>query len=207
MEKPYWDSEEIEILKQEYPTKNKEETLLRLSPRTWDGITHKASRLGIHKSRRSNFAESRCKTLSDAEAAYIAGFIDGEGTISLNRLFKKHPHPTFYPLVRIDNVNKEVLTWINERIGGRLHHIIEKRINHQNKWRLDTARTLEITELLKQLIPFLKVKRKHAEVLFEFCELRLNTAYRNRTSTEFESFEKLREFNRRGIDAKAKNNF
>ena len=66
-----------------------------------------------------------CKRLSSEDAAYIAGIIDGEGTITLSRRHKKDNRQL---VVTISNTEVNLLKWIKETVGaGR---ITRKRTYH-----------------------------------------------------------------------------
>ncbi len=57
-------------------------------------------------------------SLKTEEKAYIAGIIDGEGTITLA---KKHKNEMPSPEVSIANNNLELLNWIKAKVGcGRI---------------------------------------------------------------------------------------
>ncbi|MFN4218196.1 MAG: LAGLIDADG family homing endonuclease [Candidatus Bipolaricaulia bacterium] len=60
----------------------------------------------------------RVRALTAAESAYLAGLIDGEGTITLARKYKgAHRHL----LVSISNTERPVLEWVQRVIGaGRI---------------------------------------------------------------------------------------
>lgn len=94
--------------------------------------------------------------------AYAAGFIDGEGSF---RLFKGRG--ALVTSLSVSNTNLPVLTWLQEKFGGSIH-------NHRAAtsiwkkcwvWRCSTLRT---RGLAKALLPFLRVKRRHAELIIAF---------------------------------------
>ena len=50
--------------------------------------------------------------MKSVEIAYLAGLIDGDGTISINKDRRSHK-----PVVSIANTNREVLEWCRNLIG------------------------------------------------------------------------------------------
>jgi len=54
------------------------------------------------------------KELSDTEAAYVAGIIDGEGTIGLTRI---HPNENRRPVVSISSTERPLLEYIKSVVG------------------------------------------------------------------------------------------
>ncbi len=94
--------------------------------------------------------------LSDIEAAYVAGIIDGEGSIQFTRN-RKSRWPS--PAVSVASTDRELLEWLRSRIGGT---IIQKRTyspTHSRSfdWKLTDRRALQFLKLVR---PFLVIKRK-----------------------------------------------
>jgi len=94
--------------------------------------------------------------LSDIEAAYAAGIVDGEGSIQFTRNRKSRwPSPT----VSVASTDRELLEWLRSRIGGA---IIQKRTykpQHSSSfdWKLTDRRALQFLEFVR---PFLVIRRK-----------------------------------------------
>lgn len=60
----------------------------------------------------------KVKSLCPTDAAYIAGFIDGEGTISLSR---KHRGDNRQLVISISNTERELLDYVKHAVGaGRI---------------------------------------------------------------------------------------
>jgi hypothetical protein len=94
--------------------------------------------------------------LSDTEAAYAAGILDGEGSIQLIRVRKSRwPSPT----VSVASTDRELLEWLRTRAGGT---IVKKRVyrpQHSTSydWKLTDRRALRFLEIVR---PFLVIRRK-----------------------------------------------
>lgn len=117
------------------------------------------------------------------EAAYIAGFIDGEGTISIQG--KTYPQTGRYTnakrryrgLVSITNSDLETMRWIvdwfnarNIKCSLRFEH---RRQGHLLMGRIHVAGIKRVYDLLQIIKPYLRTKRKNAAIVEEFCCLRL----------------------------------
>jgi hypothetical protein len=103
--------------------------------------------------------------VSDVEAAYVAGILDGEGSISLIRI-RKSRLPS--PQVAVTSTDRELLEWLKLRFGGS---IIQKRrrlpIHSQAyEWKLADRLALNVIELAR---PYLVIQRKirRADLLLE----------------------------------------
>lgn len=101
--------------------------------------------------------------LTDLELAYMAGFVDGEGCVSVATRLKIYMTPT----VQVSNTNQAVLQWFLAAFGGE----IDVRRDHRptrkqcNTWRVagDKAR-----RVLRALLPFLRVKKRQAELALSY---------------------------------------
>ena len=109
--------------------------------------------------------------LSNTDAAYIAGFLDGEGTITIYRNSYRSADgtPTYALLVSIWNTFQGVIDWIALTVGyGNVHFKRRSSVKGYKpiyEWKVNGEVAIE---LLRQLQPYLKVKRLQAEIAFQF---------------------------------------
>lgn len=102
--------------------------------------------------------------MNQQEVAYLAGIIDGEGTIS----FMKRGN-NYFPTVSIANTSKELMDWCKAKVGEKAcvcrkipryeHHSLSYHI----RWRFDAA--LRVAELC---FPYLIIKKEHAKFLMQW---------------------------------------
>lgn len=99
------------------------------------------------------------------EASYIAGIIDGEGSISLTRI---HASEHRRPCISIASTDKELLVYIQSLTGG----VITNKKNykpdiHKDSYTLTIKKKESVLLLLKQISSFLRVdkKRKRAQCI------------------------------------------
>ncbi len=127
--------------------------------------------------------------MTDSEQiAYIAGFFDGEGHIGLNA-------NGTWPALRIgaNQVVKAPLALIHARYGGYLVHRdrVKYNPNAQPIWEW-SIRAQRAQAVLRELIPYLIVKRERAEHALAYAEnLSAGTGGRSLTETEARSRREL----------------
>lgn len=96
--------------------------------------------------------------MKDWEAAYIAGIIDGEGSISLTRM---HTNEHRRPCITIASTDKELLIYLQTLTGG----IISTKKNykpdkHKDSFTLSIKRKQDVFIVLERVTPFLRVTKK-----------------------------------------------
>lgn len=98
--------------------------------------------------------------MTNPEKAYIAGIIDGEGSISLIKQSKnQHPCPT----VCVASTDLELLEWLKNKIGKGT--IISKKnynkLKHKDSYAFTLMKDAAIN-LLKEINMYLVIKKKKA---------------------------------------------
>jgi len=106
---------------------------------------------------------------------YIAGILDGEGTFQITKTTSlhtlavcNHTGPIYNPRICVGMVNKEVIDLLAETLGGNTH-VEHTPLNRQDVYRWSIMGRLAVIKALPVLIPYLRVKRKHAMVLLDYC--------------------------------------
>ena len=108
--------------------------------------------------------------MQDTEYAYIAGFIDGEGSIGLRTSHSSDGRtPSYVARLRITNTNPDVLNWIHIATGIGLRTVKPNSNNNYQVYEWYVA-GLQMKSLLEGILPFLKVKKLQAETLLKFLE-------------------------------------
>lgn len=109
---------------------------------------------------------------SDTDLAYLAGIIDGEGTITIARAPRndtKHRIPYHIPHVKVCNTNKELIDWIHAKFGGRNNNTRQANTKWSTlyyiRWNCGKAR-----DLLEAVLPYLRVKKVQATVVLDFIK-------------------------------------
>ena len=99
--------------------------------------------------------------LTEVEKAYLAGIIDGEGSIGL---WRHHKNETATPNVSVANNSLKLLQWIKQRAGGTIVSK-KKRKAHHNDLYAWSVRQDRAIRLLNDVKEFLIIKRKQAELI------------------------------------------
>lgn len=111
---------------------------------------------------------------TQTELAYIAGIVDGEGTISLhgaNRKVRKTGSAFYYPFVQIANTNKELIDWLDNRIPiSHKIYAYKRNPEKQKPSYLIQIRGSYGVEFCKLVLPYLVCKKRQAEILLEYWE-------------------------------------
>ena len=88
--------------------------------------------------------------ISKEDLAYLAGIIDGEGTIRISK-------GGYEPLIRVTNNDKKLIEWSS--------------LSKQPHYKTELQRTSDVIVVLSAIIPYLKVKQREAnQILTELRE-------------------------------------
>lgn len=137
--------------------------------------------------------------VSEAELAYAAGFLDGEGHICIAYMIAdpKRPSKTKYERyqlrVNISQGTPEVLHWFKERFGGSVHISTHKRPYDKTRtyqrcnWVIGTKAASQFISLVR---PYLIVKAKEADIALEFSATITKNTGRSALPIEVVAFRK-----------------
>ena len=105
----------------------------------------------------------------DKDLAYIAGFLDGEGTICITHA----AHNRLQASIAIYNNHKQTLDWINEKLClCKTVDIRKGSCNSRNHnhicYHIYSRKKEKIREVLEMLYPYLHTKKKQAELVLSF---------------------------------------
>ncbi len=136
------------------------------------------------------------RTKTTEEAAYLAGFVDGEGSITLyHHKLGNGEKRKFYPRLSVCNTDKSVMEYLHKNWGGHLAWTQPDKNRPKGLWRLDWYARQDLLVLLPLLIPYLHIKKKRCELLLLWCNLRSehSNAYTRYTEKELQVAEQFRE--------------
>lgn len=126
---------------------------------------------------------TRGKTLE--VLAYAAGFIDGEGSIGIARAnprkgwHSRGTTPRYEAHVTVVNTVREPMEWLYQEFGGHLRNKKpgKEGWKPQYCWVISNRRAVSV---LRELLPYLKVKRSQADLLIAFMDGKTLTPKRYR---------------------------
>lgn len=98
------------------------------------------------------------------EASYIAGIIDGEGTITLTRM---HANEHRRPCITVASTDKELLLYIQSLVGGSINNKKNYSPSHHcDSFTLNIKKKETVLLTLKQITPYLRINKKRNRALW-----------------------------------------
>lgn len=108
--------------------------------------------------------------MSETDLAYIAGFFDGEGHCGVSLQVSK-TYRSYHCNVLVTNTNREVLDWMQKTLQlGFVKIAKPAKAHHKVSYRLEFPK-LHIVKFLGFVLPYLKVKKRQAELMIQFCAI------------------------------------
>lgn len=109
------------------------------------------------------------KEYSVAEMAYMAGIIDGEGSIYIGN-FSSNPktgNKYYQTNIEVTNTDKNLIDWISNTFGGRINIYTAKQTPKNSRrtvyrW---IATGERVTHLAEILLPYLIAKKKQCQIM------------------------------------------
>lgn len=102
--------------------------------------------------------------------AYLAGILDGEGTVNISHLPKKDQYRLRLQIV---NTDKRLIDWLASNFKGHTYEVKGHRRNNPN-WRTRYEYFFfpkkDNLPLLKSMIPFLICKKEQMKIAIRFIE-------------------------------------
>jgi len=100
------------------------------------------------------------------DLAYFAGFIDGGGCIGINKQGKSKAYRLE---LRVGSTNLWILQLLKMHFGGWVYpyNPSNKKPTHRQFW-VWVIYSRQASELLKELLPYLKLKKVEAEVAIDY---------------------------------------
>ena len=139
--------------------------------------------------------------LSVAEAAYLAGLIDGDGCFFIEKIKKKNRKREltgifgYVPSLRVTNTNKFLAELCNQYGGFWITEVEKDTWKRVYRWILST-RLCKF--YIPQLLPYLKIRYKQAQVMLSALEECHGTGY-PQNKVKMEQYRKeLQRLNMRG---------
>jgi hypothetical protein len=129
--------------------------------------------------------------------AYLAGIIDGEGTITLN----KHKQGTYSAFIIVASTNRPLIDWIQQISGyGQIYAGKPRKANHKVVYTWKVCKNENSFGFLNRIKPYLVIKKRQADLLWEYLT---NKRKRNNTrkysDRDHQIFAELAILNKRGL--------
>ena len=109
--------------------------------------------------------------MNSEDWAYIAGFVDADGHIGGTRSgYRSNGAMRYAVRLTVTNANPEIANWLKKEFGGSVHlSNTSAPTHHRPVWRW-SAMGRDAKPVLLNLLPYLRVKKKQAELVLQFIE-------------------------------------
>ena len=130
---------------------------------------------------------------------YLAGFIDGEGYLSVltHKDSRTSRGYTLHPIINISGSEKDVLDEINRLVKGRIR-TKQKQKGCKKVYDIQIQDLEGIKNCLKVISPYLLIKKEQATLLIEFVNLRIKNKNKGYSNRELEISKIFKTINKRG---------
>jgi hypothetical protein len=193
-----WREHEIEFITKNYKKMTDAEISRKLG-RSVTAIQMKRQELGLEKKHMGDITKPyRNLNLSEVDKAYLAGLIDGDGSIILSFHQYSHSkgkgiHSQISCAISARSANREYTKEVMRMMGGKITE------PEKNFYEVIISRQADILQFVEALFPYFRLKKKQAELMIEFCRDRLKVLkYRRNAPYTIKSFElvkKMKEIN------------
>ena len=190
LRKDAWTTDELVFLKENYKKLTDNELSTKID-RSSNAIQQKRTVLGLQKIHNEDITEpSRKLKLSEVDKAYLAGLIDGDGSIILSyyqanySYASKGIHSQISCAISARSANREYVIEVMKMMGGRITSPGE------NYYEVIISRQADILQFAEALLPYFRLKKKQEKIMIEFIKDRFNVLkYRRNAPYSVKSFE------------------
>ena len=129
------------------------------------------------------------KNYTVAQLAYLAGIIDGEGSIYIGN-FSSNPKTgtkNYQTSMEVTNTDANLINWLMENFGGRRYMYTKAQLPKSSN--LEVHRWIVagnlLTELCHLLMPYLIIKKRQAEIMIKMRKtFSVNTSQKGKQGTQ-----------------------
>lgn len=114
--------------------------------------------------------------MKPVDASYIAGLLDGEGSIFISKNNPKVGYPYYKLVVVIYNTHEPTIRFIHSLCCGGVYRFRTAGTDHRGiktnrdiwKWYIDNN---EAKKFLRKVLPYLRIKKDQAKLALEFLNI------------------------------------
>ncbi|HET6444894.1 MAG TPA: hypothetical protein VFI27_09995 [candidate division Zixibacteria bacterium] len=110
------------------------------------------------------------ESLKETDWAWIAGMVDGEGCISLQRGYTKQ-WVWYKPRLAVTNTDQAAMEFIAKALGANTRKRKPVRPHYRPIVDVEVGSRKTLLSILPKLIPYLRIKRRQAELLLRTVRL------------------------------------
>jgi len=94
--------------------------------------------------------------LTTQETAYLAGILDGEGALFMEKVTRDRIRPSYFPRISVSQKDKRLCLWLQKRLGGSIH---DNRTSGTFQWHCPVS---GIKKMLECCLPYFVMKKQQA---------------------------------------------
>lgn len=114
------------------------------------------------------------KKLNLVDRAYLAGFLDAKARFDARiARYKSRSYDEIEALTVVYGKDRNVLSMLQRSFGGTITVQDRREIGGKLVYRWQVKNKADIVSMIKQTLPYLKIKRKQATLLMRYCSSRL----------------------------------
>lgn len=104
--------------------------------------------------------------------AYLAGLIDGEGCIFIDKFTQTNGRVVHYPKISIGMTDIKPIQLLSDTFGGKIYFESRQHLNHKDVYIWGTKKIDRVRNVLDSIIPHLRGKKDQAILAREAVDLR-----------------------------------
>lgn len=167
MPKPGLSADELKTLSELYPVMPLRQVAATMG-RSYSSVLWAKHTLGLRKSF-AQMVTTKPVSLTETQLAYIAGLIDGEGTVSIRKFSGK-----WKPHFRIANTSRTLLDWLEGTVQGPSVFTEHRQVGPQRvPCYMFHVSGIGWVEMFERLLPYMVIKHEQMAALAEFSRIRL----------------------------------
>ena len=116
--------------------------------------------------------------LTETQAAYIAGLLDGEGCISYYNVSNGNGYRGYSTRIKVAMTDANPVYWLKDILGCGFITVREREAQYRRVFEWQTKSRVDIADVLEAVFPYLIVKKEQAKLLLNF--LRTETKIHSR---------------------------
>jgi hypothetical protein len=107
--------------------------------------------------------------MEDITCAYLAGILDGEGSIML---YKTHQNTHPAPVVSVTTTDRELADWLKDNFGGQIVNQKIYQAHHKQAWvwKVTNQKALAVLLLARAYMKIERKGRKADLLLYDYAE-------------------------------------
>lgn len=189
-----WTEEQSKKLLNSYERVSIKELAL-LTGHSRGAVAGKMRELGLKK-KIGNIVRFKEVNLTERDMAYIAGLVDGEGTVTIRKATGRKGAVEYHPYIRISNTSKELMDWLEQKLNFPNVYIAKQKTRAGTPMYIFNIRGMSFYKFFRELEPYLIIKRRRMRVMLLWIESRFKaSSYEGYSTYQMELIRAIRWLN------------